>query len=113
MDYYGDLILKLKRRLSVVNGFLDNADVQYGEGLITIGLKNGGYDLLMKSNFCGEFSKLINDEFGIHMDIALTGEHSVDMQEHEKMMDEIRASMPAHTEPVSYTHLTLPTKRIV
>lgn len=108
MDYYGDLILKLKRRLAVVNGFLDNADVQYGEGLITIGLKNGGYDLLMKSNFCGEFSKLINDEFGIHMDIALTGEHSVDMQEHEKMMDEIRASMPAHTEQIAQSSAARP-----
>ncbi|MGN1480583.1 MAG: PolC-type DNA polymerase III, partial [Porcipelethomonas sp.] len=101
MDYYNDLISKLKRRLAVVNGFLDNADVNYGDGLITIGLKNGGYDLLVRANFCGELSKLINDEFGIKINVELTGEHNVDAAEHEKMMEEVRASLPAHTEQLS------------
>ena len=71
MDYYGELISKLKRKLAVVNGFLDNADVKYGDGLITIGIKNGGYDLLMKANFCNELSKLIKDEFNLDIKRSL------------------------------------------
>lgn len=98
MDYYGDLILKLKRKLAVVNGFLDNADVKYGEGLITICIKNGGYDLLMKANFCGELSKLIREEFELDIRVELTGEHSVDVEEHDKMMEELRSTLPRHTE---------------
>lgn len=100
MNYYNDLICKLKRKLSVVNGFLDGADVDYADGLITIGLKNGGYDLLVKSNFSGEFSKLIREEFGIEVEVKLTGEHTVNVQEHEKMMEEVRATLPKIQEQV-------------
>ena len=102
MDYYGELISKLKRKLAVVNGFLDNADVKYGDGLITIGIKNGGYDLLMKANFCNELSKLIKDEFNLDIKTELTGEHSVDVGEHDKMMEEIRASLPKRPEPTAF-----------
>lgn len=102
MDYYGELISKLKRRLAVVNGFLDNADVKYCDELITIDIKNGGYDLLMKSNFCSELSNLIKDEFNLDIKIELTGEHSVDVEEHDKMMEEIRASLPQRPEPAAF-----------
>lgn len=102
MDYYGELISKLKRKLAVVNGFLDNADVKYGDGLITIGIKNGGYDLLIKANFCSELSNLIKDEFNLDIKTELTGEHSVDVDEHDKMMEEIRASLPKRPEPAAF-----------
>lgn len=46
MNYYNDLISQLKRKLSVVNGFLDNADVKYADGLISIELKNGRIRLI-------------------------------------------------------------------
>ncbi len=101
MDYYGDMIAKLKRKLAVVNGFLDNADVTYGEGLITIGIKNGGYDLLMKANFCAELSKMIREEFDLNIKVELSGEHSVDVEEHAKMIEEVRASLPQHTQQFS------------
>ena len=98
LNYYNDLISQLKRKLSVVNGFLDNADVKYADGFISIELKNGGYDLLVKSNFSGEFSKLIQEEFNLNIDVELTGEHNVNVAEHEKMMEEVRASIPQHQE---------------
>lgn len=100
MDYYNDLISQLKRKLSVVNGFLDNADVKYKNGFLSIELKNGGYDLLIKSNFCGELSKLIQEEFNLKIDVELTGEHNVNVAEHEKMMEEVRASIPQHQEQI-------------
>lgn len=101
IEYYGEMIEKLKRKLAVVNGFLDNADVKYGEGIITIGIKNGGYELLMKANFCIELSKLIREEFDLNIQVELTGEHSVDVEEHDKMIDEIRSTLPQHTAQLS------------
>ena len=91
IDYYGELIAKLKRRLAVVNGFLDGSDVTYADGLITIGIKHGGYDLLVKANFCKEFSKLVKEEFGLDVETKLTGELSVDVQKHEKEMEQVEA----------------------
>lgn len=58
MNYYNDLISQLKRKLSVVNGFLDNADVKYADGFISIELKNGGYDLLVKQISAENFQSL-------------------------------------------------------
>lgn len=101
IDYYSELILKLKRKLAVVNGFLDNADVKYGEGIITITIKNGGYDLLMKANFCTEMSKLIREEFDLAVKVELEGEHNVDIEEHDKMIEEVRASLPDYTEQLA------------
>ncbi len=93
IDYYGELIAKLKRRLAVVNGFLDGSDVTYADGLITIGIKHGGYDLLVKANFCKEFSKLVKEEFGLDVETKLTGELSVDVQQHEKEMEQVEARL--------------------
>lgn len=93
LDYYGELIAKLKRRLAVVNGFLDGSDITYADGLITIGLKNGGYELLMKANFCGEFSKLIKEEFGLDIKTQLTGELTVDVQRHEMEMKQFEETL--------------------
>ncbi len=93
IDYYNDLILKLKRKISVVNGFLDDSDVTYGNGLVTIGLKHGGYDLLVKANFCSEFSKLVYDEFGINVKAELTGELSVDVKSHDEQLEKFEAEM--------------------
>jgi len=99
IDYYGDLILKLKRQLAVVNGFLDGSDVSYADGIVTIGLKNGGYDLLVKANFCDEFSKLVKKEFNLDVKTKLVGELSVDIEKHEKEMEEYEALIERASEP--------------
>ncbi|MBE6844639.1 MAG: PolC-type DNA polymerase III [Ruminococcus sp.] len=93
IEYYSELIAKLKRKLAVVNGFLDGSDVSYADGLITITLKNGGYDLLMKANFCNEFSALIKQEFNLDIKTQLTGELSVDAQRYEKELEDYEASL--------------------
>ena len=101
INYYNELILKLKRKLAVVNGFLDNADVSFADSRISIVLKNGGYDLLMKSNFCGELSRLIKEEFDIDISAELSGEHNVTDEAYEKMIKEAAAALPKHTEQIT------------
>ncbi len=93
MEYYPELILKLKRRIAAVNGFLDGADVSFENNTVKIGLKNGGYDLLMKSDFKGAFSALIREEFGIDIKAELTGELKVDPDEFYKKQVEYEAAI--------------------
>lgn len=108
MDYYPDLILKLKRKLSVVNGFLDGADTKYENGIINIGLKNGGYELLVKANFCAELSKLISEEFGINIKAVLGGELSVNVDEHQKEMEALEASIPKNEPAIQNQQSEIP-----
>lgn len=98
LEYFDTLKNKLKRKLSAVNGFLDDCDVTMDGNTINIELKNGGYDLLIKSNFCREMSSLINQEFSLDYKINLTGELSVSEENHEKLMEETITALPKHTE---------------
>lgn len=98
MDYYGDMLSKLKRRISAVNGFLENADVSFDANIITICIKNGGYDLLSKANFCGEFLKLIKEEFDRDIKVVLTGAHNVDADEHDRMIEEFSHTLAEQNE---------------
>lgn len=93
LDRYDDIILKLKRKLAVVNGFLNNADVEFKDNIITICIKNGGYDMLIRSDFCGEFAKLVKEEYDVDVKVVLTGEHNVNIEEHDKMMDELMTEL--------------------
>jgi len=98
IDYFDVLKNKLKRKMSAVNGFLDDCIVTADGNKINIELKNGGYDLLVKSNFCREMSELIRQEFSLDYQICLSGELSVSSENHEKLMSERLASLPKHVE---------------
>ncbi len=97
-EYFNVLKEKLKRKLSTVNGFLDDCVVSLENNVINIELKNGGYELLMKSDFCRELSSIIRQEFSLDYKVQLTGELTVDNESHEKLMADTIASLPKHTE---------------
>ncbi|MDO5560515.1 MAG: PolC-type DNA polymerase III [Oscillospiraceae bacterium] len=101
LDYFPVLRSKLKRKLSVVNGFLDECDVSMEGDTIIIDLKTGGYELLMKANFCRELSDLIKSEFSIDVRVELRGELTVAAEDHEKMIEETLSQLPKHTEQFS------------
>lgn len=95
---FGELIEVMKRRLAVVNGFLDSADITLDGDIVRINLKNGGYPLLVKANFCAEMSKLIEEQYGVKVKTELTGTLEASPEEHKKMIDEVMASMPKTSE---------------
>jgi DNA polymerase-3 subunit alpha (Gram-positive type) len=98
IDCYNELVEMMKRKLAIVNGFLHNSTAKLENKTLTIDLKNGGYELLVKSNFCGVFSKLIEDLFDVKVKVELTGNFTVNDEEHEKLREEVMVSMPKHTE---------------
>lgn len=55
MECYGDLIMLLKRDISVVNGFLDDSEVTLRDDRLDIKLVHGGMDILTKFDFAAAF----------------------------------------------------------
>ena len=97
MDCYLELLKLLKRDVSVVNGFLDDADVRLSEGRIDIKIIHGGLDILNKFDFCGRFSRLIYNQFGLKTEVALTGDSSVSDEEYDKIVETREAEMPDYS----------------
>lgn len=97
MDCYHELLKLLKRDVSVVNGFLDDADVRMSEGRIDISIVHGGLDILNKFDFCGRFSRLIYNQFGLKTEITLTGDSSVSDEEYDKLVETREAEMPDYS----------------
>jgi len=94
---YNTLIETLKRELSVVNGFLDNADVNLTENNLNIKLSHGGLDILQKNDFNNKLSRLIYNQFGIKIVVTLDGDDTVSDVEYDKMLEQITAEMPDYS----------------
>ena len=96
-DCYPEMILLLKRDVSVVNGFLDDAEINLTEDKLNIKLSHGGMDILRKFDFCGKFSKLIYNQFGLRIQVVLDGEEQVSVQEFDQMVERITADLPDYS----------------
>lgn len=96
-DCYPEMILLLKRDVSVVNGFLDDAEINLTEDKLDIKLSHGGMDILRKFDFCGKFAKLIYNQFGVRIQVVLDGEEQVSVQEFDQMVERITADLPDYS----------------
>ncbi len=94
---YDELIKLLKRDISVINGFLDGADVQFSENTISIHLAHGGRDILEKYHFCRSFSQLVYNQFGIEINVSLNGGEKVSSDEYNEMIERISAELPDYS----------------
>ena len=99
IDYFQTLIQKLKLRVGVVNGFLDNAECKYENNSLEIILKNGGYKLMQKANVELEIAKLIQEEFSISLNISMTGVLETNEEEHDNMKAEYISNIPVYVPP--------------
>ncbi len=97
MVYYKTLIDMLRRKMSVVNGFLDGADTSLSENKLTIKLNHGGLSILQTHNFQSELSKLIYNQFGLKVDVELIGEALVSSESYDKMIEQASADMPDYS----------------
>ncbi len=94
VEYFPELILKLKRKFSVVNGFLDNAYAEFENETLTIELKNGGYELLAKAKIDLVLPKLVFDEFSRKISVKFCGNLSCPEEHYEKMIETAAALIP-------------------
>ncbi|MBQ8962044.1 MAG: PolC-type DNA polymerase III [Ruminococcus sp.] len=88
----------LKREISVMNGFLDNAECRRSEDKLTIKIQYGGLDILEKSGFPRKLSAMIYDQFGIRIGVELEGETAVSSSAYDEMIEELEASLPDYSD---------------
>lgn len=98
-DYLPELFKKMKRRITVVNGYLDDAEVSLDGKHITVTLKHGGYELLKKVRFEDKLAKIIRDEFSDTYEISVNGELKLDPFEYQKKQDEAIVRMLENAPP--------------
>ncbi len=97
IDCYEDLIKLLKRDIAVVNGFLDNSEVTLHDGHLDIKLAHGGMEILTKFDFCGSFSRMIYNLFGVRVAVSLIGENSISAEEYDELMEKYEAELPDYS----------------
>ena len=82
------VIAELKRRIAI-NGFLDNAEFELSDNVLTVELKNGGETLLRSAGFEENLIKLVNSQFGVLIQVKLSGNLFVDVTERDTHQQEI------------------------
>ncbi len=97
MDCYDEMIKLIKRDISVVNGFLDGADVKLVSDTLTIRLSHGGREILERFDFCRSFSSLIYNRFGVSVKVVLDGGESVSQQQYDEMIEQMAPEMPDYS----------------
>lgn len=91
------LIQLLKRDISVVNGFLDDAEVTLKDGEMNIKLSHGGMDILSRFDFCGKLSQMIYNQFGVRVKVLLDGQTAVSSAEYDEMIEKMAAELPDYS----------------
>ena len=93
-EYFPELCKFLKSRFPLVNGFFDNAEAVYENGIFTVDIKHGGEALLKKAGIETAFPALTMELFSVRADIRLTGVLETDMEEHQREQEEFLNSLP-------------------
>lgn len=113
----GELIKLLRRDISVINGHMEDADIQLNEDTLSIRLFHGGRNILEKYHFNRNFSQLIHNQFGIDVNVVLDG-GEISSQEYNEMMEKISAELPDYSQqlapeqPVEKPAVIIPDKPI-
>ncbi len=92
-EYFPEVVLFLKDRFSVVNGFFDGASCTYSDGNLEISLRNGGYSLLKNAGIDTALPGLISELFSLNVAVKFTGTLGLDKQQaeldHQKALESI------------------------
>lgn len=113
IDYYPELILELKRQCATLNGTLNDSTAELIGNRFIITLQHGGKNILLQQKFDQNLSKLINDEFGLSVNVEFNGILAIDTEsqvyiEHQKINEEkvIREVQAAQLEQYESTMKT-------
>ncbi len=96
-----ELIEKLKRQLSVLNGFLDHAEISLSDNILEITLSRGGYDIVSESGMCRALAAMIRNEFTRDVQVHLHAPEDIPPDAHEQLIAAAEATMPKHDDQVA------------
>ena len=89
-----ELFLSLRRDLPMMNGFLEDAELTLHENTLSIGLRNGGADILDQTHFREELARAIRLIFSVSLTVEFAGEQHITDEAHAAMQSEILAELP-------------------
>ena len=73
VKYFPDLYKAVKRQIPCINGTLNNAEVTFTDGTLTISLQNGGKAILDAKNFDRALTEHISEMFDMTVKLRYTG----------------------------------------
>ncbi|MBR3629296.1 MAG: PolC-type DNA polymerase III, partial [Oscillospiraceae bacterium] len=98
-DCIPDLIGMLKRKLPIINGFLNKADWDWREHEIHITLHNGGRPILEKFSFEKVFSDFVKEHFDTKVTVTLSGPGTIGEAELQRVIEEAPPEFDAPPPP--------------
>ncbi len=99
-DYFPQIVLLLKRRVSVANGYFNDSAASFDGTTLKIELKNGGFQLLKEAKTDLEIKKIVLEEFSLPVEVEFFGLLSKTLEEHEQMIASVADELPPP--PVDY-----------
>ncbi|MDE5755181.1 MAG: PHP domain-containing protein, partial [Oscillospiraceae bacterium] len=83
---YPVVVEMLKRELPIINGFLNQAELDWQEDSLHIKLQNGGYPILEKFQFTKKFEEFVKLHFDREITVTLEGENFLSQEQLESMI---------------------------
>ena len=108
MKCYDEMIKLLRRDISVINGFMDNAHINMDGNNMSIELVHGGREILEKYHFCQNLSKLIYNQFGVEIKVNLDGAEKVSSEDYNNMIEKFSSEMPDYSQQLSTSSTAKP-----
>lgn len=93
-EYFPEICKFLKSRFPLVNGFFDNAEAKFNDGVFTVELKHGGEALLKKAGIDTIFPTVVTELFSVPAKIVLTGVLETDMEQAQREHEEFLRNLP-------------------
>ncbi|MBR4092518.1 MAG: PolC-type DNA polymerase III [Oscillospiraceae bacterium] len=94
VEYFSEIIKEMKKNHSVINGFLDDADVFFDNNKLSVTVKNGGFELIEKINPEQIVSDMIFSKFSARYEVEFKGDLFVSDDTYTKMVDTIDELAP-------------------
>lgn len=93
-EYFAELIKFLKRVFPIVNGFFDGATASYSDNMLSIELKNGGYNVLKHAGIDDAIPKLVFDMFSLTVSVNFGGVLNTDIEQFREETKQTLSSIP-------------------
>jgi hypothetical protein len=78
VSYFPEILEQIKKKVPCSNGFFTGSTCELKENRLEVFLSHGGYDLLKTQGCEQKIREMIRDEFGIALEVSLSGNLSLD-----------------------------------
>lgn len=97
-----DMLTLLRREVSAVNGFLEGAQISLNGNILSFGLSHGGREILENAGFGRKLSQLIYNQFGVKINVDLSGDDKAAEKAFEDLQERMAAEMPDYSDQLGH-----------